>query len=148
MLTMFAVLFFALVVDRDAVVQLRIFELIAGYLIILTATELGFTLGTFIAVPLMLAATWFGLRVMERSEKTVGVFYGLGLLVPRVRHRLRGGRQPDTGRHGAVPRLADRGVHRTLGAVAGHADCVRGGLRRRTFTGCTGRGSSTSGTSA
>ena len=80
MLAMFAVLFFALVVDRDAVVQLRIFELIAGYLIILTATEIGFTLGTFVAVPLMLAATWFGLHVMERSEKTVGVFYGLGLL--------------------------------------------------------------------
>ena len=80
MLTIFAVLFFALAVDRDAVVQLRIFELIAGYLIILTVTELGFTLGTFIAVPLMLAATWFGLRVMERSQKTVGVFYGLGIL--------------------------------------------------------------------
>jgi len=80
MLALFAVLFFALVVDRDAIVQLRIFELIAGYLMILTATELGFTFGTFVAVPLMLAATWFGLRVMERSEKTAGVFYGLGLL--------------------------------------------------------------------
>jgi tetratricopeptide (TPR) repeat protein len=80
MLALFGVLVFALVVDRDAVVQLRIFELIAGYLIILTATELGFSFGTFVAVPLMLAATWYGVRTMERSEKTVGVFYGLGLL--------------------------------------------------------------------
>jgi tetratricopeptide (TPR) repeat protein len=80
MLALFAVLFFALVVDREAIIQMRIFELIAGYLIILTATELGFTIGTFIAVPLMLAAAWYGIRVMERSTHTRTVFYGLGLI--------------------------------------------------------------------
>jgi len=80
MLALFAVLFFALVVDREAIIHLRIFELIAGYLIILTATELGFSLGTFVAVPLMLAATWYGVRVMEHSTHTRTVFYGLGLI--------------------------------------------------------------------
>jgi tetratricopeptide (TPR) repeat protein len=79
MMTVFAVLVFALVVDREAVMQLRLFELVAGYLVILTATELGFSMGTFIAVPLMLAATWLGIRVMERSDKTISVLYGLGL---------------------------------------------------------------------
>ena len=80
MMTVFAVLVFALVVDREAVLQLRLFELVAGYLVILTATELGFSMGTFIAAPLMLAATWLGIRVMERSDKTASVLYGLGLL--------------------------------------------------------------------
>jgi len=41
---MFAVLFFALVVGPETGRAVGIFELIAGYLIILTATELGFTL--------------------------------------------------------------------------------------------------------
>jgi tetratricopeptide (TPR) repeat protein len=79
MMTVFAVLVFALVVEREAVLQLRMFELVAGYLTILTVAELGFSIGTFIAVPLMLAATWFGIRVMERSDKTISVLYGLGL---------------------------------------------------------------------
>ena len=79
MMTVFAVLVFALVVDRESVLQLRLFELVAGYLAILTATEMGFSIGTFIAVPLMLVATWLGIRVMERSEKTISAFYGLGL---------------------------------------------------------------------
>jgi hypothetical protein len=79
MMTVFAVLVFALVVDREAVLQLRLFELVAGYLVILTATELGFSMGTFIAVPLMLGATWLAIRVMERSDKTISVLYGLGL---------------------------------------------------------------------
>ena len=79
MMTVFAVLVFALVVDREAVLQLRIFELVAGYLVILTMAELGFSVGTFIAVPLMLGATWYGVRVMERSSHTRSVFYGLGL---------------------------------------------------------------------
>jgi len=79
MMTVFAVLVFALVVDRESVLQLRLFELVAGYLTILTVAELGFRIGTFIAVPLMLAATWLAVRVMERSTKTRSVFYGLGL---------------------------------------------------------------------
>jgi tetratricopeptide (TPR) repeat protein len=79
MMTVFAVLVFALIVERQAVLQLRLFELVAGYLIVLTATELGFSIGTFIAVPLMLAATWLGIRVMERSDRTISAFYGLGL---------------------------------------------------------------------
>jgi len=79
MMTVFAVLVFALVVDREAILQLRIFELISGYLVILTAAELGLGLGAFVAVPLMLAATWLGIRTMERSTHTRSVFYGLGL---------------------------------------------------------------------
>ncbi len=79
MMTVFAVLVFAMVVDRESVLQLRIFELLAGYLIILTMAELGFSVGTFIAVPLMLGATWYGIRVMERSTHTRTVFYGLGM---------------------------------------------------------------------
>ena len=79
MMTVFAVLVFALVVDRNAVLQLRLFELVAGYLVILTATELGFSMGTFVAVPLMLGATWLGIRTMERSDKTISALYGLGL---------------------------------------------------------------------
>ena len=80
MMTVFAVLVFALVVDREAILQLRIFELVAGYLMILTMAELGFRAATFVAVPLMLAATWYGIRVMERSTHTRSVFYGLGLV--------------------------------------------------------------------
>jgi tetratricopeptide (TPR) repeat protein len=79
MMTVFAVLVFALVVDREAVLQLRMFELVAGYLVILTMAEMGLRLGTFLAVPLMLGATWSGIRVMERSTKTRSAFYGLGL---------------------------------------------------------------------
>jgi hypothetical protein len=79
MMTVFAVLVFALVVEREAVLQLRLFELLALYLVVLTATELGFSVGALIAVPLMLAAAWYGVRVMERSTHTRSVFYGLGL---------------------------------------------------------------------
>jgi hypothetical protein len=79
MMTVFAVLVFALVVDRESVLQLRLFELLAGYLMILTMAELGFSAGTFVAVPLMLGAAWYGIRVMERSTHTRSVFYGLGL---------------------------------------------------------------------
>jgi len=80
MMTVFAVLVFALVVERQAVLQLRMFELVAGYLIILTVAEIGFGIATFVAVPLMLGATWLGIRVMERSTHTRSVFYGLGLV--------------------------------------------------------------------
>ena len=79
MMTVFAVLVFALVVDRESVLQLRIFELVAGYLVILTMAETGLSVGTFIAVPLMLGATWLGIRAMERSTRTISVFYGLAL---------------------------------------------------------------------
>jgi len=80
MMTVFAVLVFAMVVDREAILQLRIFELVAGYLMILTMAELGFSIGTFIAVPLMLGTAWLGIRTMERSTHTRSVFYGLGLV--------------------------------------------------------------------
>ncbi len=80
MMTVFAVLVFTLIVDRESILQLRIFELISGYLIILTAAELGLSLGTFVAVPLMLGATYLGVRVMERSDRAVSVMYGLALL--------------------------------------------------------------------
>jgi tetratricopeptide (TPR) repeat protein len=80
MMTLFAVLIFAMVVDRESVLQLRLFELVAGYLVILTMGELGLSPGTFIAVPLMLGATWYGIRVMERSTHTRSVFYGLAMV--------------------------------------------------------------------
>ncbi|MBM3313534.1 DUF2723 domain-containing protein, partial [candidate division WOR-3 bacterium] len=97
MMTVFAVLVFGLVVNREAILQLRIFELVAGYLIILTVAELGLGLGSFLAVPLMLGATWFGVRVMERSEKTRAVFYGLGMffLVFVIAHVAAGNRIMD-----------------------------------------------------
>jgi hypothetical protein len=79
MMTVFAVLVFALVVEREAVLQLRLFELFAAYLVTLTIAELGLSVTTFIAVPLMLAAAWYGIRVMERTTHTRSVFYGLGL---------------------------------------------------------------------
>jgi len=79
MMTVFAVLVFALVVDRESVLELRLFELFAAYLVILSMAELGFSAATFVAVPLMLGAAWYGIRVMERSTHTRSVFYGLGL---------------------------------------------------------------------
>ena len=79
MMTVFAVLVFALVVDRESVLQLRLFELFAAYLVILTMAELGLSVAAFVAVPLMIGAAWYGIRVMERSTHTRSVFYGLGL---------------------------------------------------------------------
>ncbi|HTW91837.1 MAG TPA: DUF2723 domain-containing protein [bacterium] len=80
MMTVFAVLVFALVVDRESVIQLRLFELVAGYLTVLTISENGLRASTFFAVPLMLGATWQGIKVMQQSERTRAVFYGLALL--------------------------------------------------------------------
>jgi tetratricopeptide (TPR) repeat protein len=80
MLTVFAVLIFALIVDREAIIQLRFFELFAGYLIILTATELGFTFGMVVAVLLMLGATWACIKVLENSDKWWKLLAGFGLL--------------------------------------------------------------------
>ncbi|MEO0077966.1 MAG: DUF2723 domain-containing protein [candidate division WOR-3 bacterium] len=80
MLTVFALLVFALVVDRQAVIQLRFFELWAGFLVLLTVQEMGFSGATLVAVPLMLGAMWLGIRVMENSDRTRSVLYGLGLL--------------------------------------------------------------------
>ena len=80
MMTVFAVLIFALLVDREAILQLRIFELVAGYLAILTASDMGLTPGALVAVGLMLGAAWLGIRVMERSERPLSILSGLGLL--------------------------------------------------------------------
>ncbi len=80
MLVVFAVLIFALVVDRMAVIHLRFIELMIGYLIILTVYEMGLSLGTFIVVPLMLVGTYYGLQIMERSERNIAIVYGLGIL--------------------------------------------------------------------
>ncbi|MGQ9678865.1 MAG: protein O-mannosyl-transferase family [bacterium] len=80
MLVVFAVLVFALVVDREAVLQLRFIEFAVGYLLILTISELGLSAGTFIVVPLMLVGTYYAIRIMERSERNVSLIYGLGLL--------------------------------------------------------------------
>ncbi|MEO0019905.1 MAG: DUF2723 domain-containing protein [candidate division WOR-3 bacterium] len=80
MLVVFAILIFALIVDRNAVIHLRFFEFIVGYLLILTINEMGLSGGTFIVVPLMLAGTYYGIKIMERSERNVSLIYGLGLL--------------------------------------------------------------------
>lgn len=80
MLVVFAVLVFALVVDREAVLQLRFIEFAVGYLLILTISELGLSVGTFIVVPLMLVGTYYAIKIMERSERNVSLIYGLGLL--------------------------------------------------------------------
>jgi len=80
MLVVFAVLVFALLVDRHAVIHLRFIEFMVGYLLILTINEMGFSFGTFIVVPLMLAGTYFAIRIMERSERNLTLIYGLGLL--------------------------------------------------------------------
>jgi len=80
MMTVFAVLVFALVVDRQSVLQLRLFELISGYLIILTAGEMGLKPGTFVTVLAMLAAMWYGIKVIEDSDRWWKEMLGLGLL--------------------------------------------------------------------
>lgn len=80
MMTVFALLAFGLVVDRHAVLNLRFFEFVFAYLIILVIGDAELGAGTFIGVPLMLAGVWSGIKVMERSESTMSVLYGLGLL--------------------------------------------------------------------
>ena len=80
MMTVFAVLVFAMVVDRESILQLRIFEFVAGYLIILTGTEMGLNAGMVFTVLLMLGATWLGVRMMERSDRWWRVLVGLVLV--------------------------------------------------------------------
>lgn len=80
MLVMFAVLIFALLVDRHSVIHLRFIEFMVGYLLILTINEMGNSAGTFVVVPLMLAGTYYALRIMERSERNLTLLYGLALL--------------------------------------------------------------------
>ncbi|MEO0008988.1 MAG: DUF2723 domain-containing protein [candidate division WOR-3 bacterium] len=80
MLVVFAVLIFALLVDRQAVIHLRFVEFMVGYLLILTVNEMGLSAGTFIVVPLILAGTYYAIRIMERSERNLTLLYGLGIL--------------------------------------------------------------------
>jgi tetratricopeptide (TPR) repeat protein len=79
MMTVFAVLVFALIVDRESIIQLRLLELFAGYLIILVGTEMGLSAGMFIALGLMLAATWFAVRLLERADHWWKLLLGLGM---------------------------------------------------------------------
>ncbi|MGB9742735.1 MAG: protein O-mannosyl-transferase family [candidate division WOR-3 bacterium] len=80
MLVVFAVLIFALLVDRHAVIHLRFIEFMVGYLLILTINEMGLSPGTFIVVPLMLAGTYYAIQIMDRSEQNRTLIYGLALL--------------------------------------------------------------------
>ncbi len=80
MLVVFAVLVFALLVDRHSVIHLRFIEFMVGYLLILTVNEMGISAGTFIVVPLILLGTYYAIRIMERSEKKLTLIYGLGIL--------------------------------------------------------------------
>ncbi len=81
MLVLFAVLIFALVVDRQAVLNMRFIEFAVGYLIILAIQEMGLSAGTFIAVPLMLAGTYYAIHIMENSRRNIAIVYGLALLL-------------------------------------------------------------------
>ena len=80
MMTVFAVLVFALVVDREAIIQLRIFELVAGFLIVLTGSEMRFGVGMLFTLALMVGSTWLGIRVLERSDRWWKMLAGLGLV--------------------------------------------------------------------
>ncbi len=85
MLVVFSVVIFALIVDRDSILQLRLFEFVMGFLIILSVNAMGgdgAEAGILKAVvaALMLATTWFGIRVIERSQNNVSVLWGLCLL--------------------------------------------------------------------
>ncbi len=85
MMVVFAVLVFALVVDRESVLRLRLFEFVTGFLVILTVSQMGGgaagVILKLVVAALMIGATWLALRVMERSTRTISVLYGLGLLV-------------------------------------------------------------------
>ncbi len=81
MMVVFAVLIYVLVVDRQTILQLRLFEFLTGYLVVLTVTDVPGPVMKVLAAALMLATTWLAVRVMEKSERTTSVLWGLGLLV-------------------------------------------------------------------
>jgi tetratricopeptide (TPR) repeat protein len=101
MMVVFAVLVFALVVDREALLQLRLFEFVTGFLVILAVGEMGDGAGgavlKVVVAALMVGATWLSIRVMEGSQKTSSALYGLGLffLMMGIGYVATGGRMMD-----------------------------------------------------
>ncbi len=85
MLVVFSVVVFALLVDRDSVIQLRLFEFLTGFLVILSVNAMPgdgaeAVILKVVVAALMLAAAYFGIRIIERSERNLSVLWGLGLL--------------------------------------------------------------------
>jgi hypothetical protein len=81
MLVVFALLVFWLVVERRSVLDLRLFEFVGGFLIILTIDSMikagagpaGWLLVSALLAGLLALAVW----IMERSRRAVTVIYGL-----------------------------------------------------------------------
>ena len=85
MMVVFSVVIFALLVDRESVIHLRIFELLIGLLVILSLHAMSSggaetVVLKVVVAALMLASTYFGIRIMERSERGRSVIWGLGLI--------------------------------------------------------------------
>jgi len=85
MIVVFSVLIFGLVVDRKSILRLRMFELIIGFLVIISITAMpGRGADTVVlkvvVAALMLGFAYFGIRVIERSDKAGSIIWGLALL--------------------------------------------------------------------
>ncbi len=86
MMVVFAVVVFMLIVDKGSLIRLRLLEFMSGFLVILAVTAMSGTGGESVAMKvvvaaLMLGCVYFGVRMMERSERRLGVVWGLGLLL-------------------------------------------------------------------
>ncbi len=86
MIVVFAVLVFVLLVNREAILRLRLFEFVIGFLVILSVTSMSGSgaesvVLKVVVAALMLGAAYFGIRVMERSDRPVSIIWGLGLLL-------------------------------------------------------------------
>jgi len=85
MITVFGVLVFMLLVDKQSVLQLRILEFLSGFLVVLAVHAMPGTgadsavLKIVVAV-LMLSATFFGVKLMEDTEHRWNTVWGLGLI--------------------------------------------------------------------
>ncbi|UCG44159.1 MAG: DUF2723 domain-containing protein [candidate division WOR-3 bacterium] len=84
MIVVFAVLIFALVVDRHSILKLRLLEFVAGFMVVLavgqmTATGAEGVMLKVVVAGLMLGATYFGIYFLEKSERKYAVFWGLVL---------------------------------------------------------------------
>ncbi|HDQ98838.1 MAG TPA: DUF2723 domain-containing protein [candidate division WOR-3 bacterium] len=89
MIVVFSVLIFCLLVNRQAILQLRLFEFALGLLTLVTVVAMpdgggeAVVFKLFIAA-VMLGAVFFGVRLMERSDTTASLIWGLLLLVGAV----------------------------------------------------------------
>ncbi len=85
MMVVFAVLVFVLLVDKGALIKLRMFEFVAGFMTVLavnamTGSGAESVMLKLVVAALMLGSAYFGVRMMERSERRYGVVWGLGLI--------------------------------------------------------------------